>query len=107
MGTNAQRQAKHHSGSESGTLTQHASGVANVAGNALDKIHSAHLPAFLLDLCEATDRSARGTWRLLGCHACGKVFLDLLLQVKAELVGHFLFDSRSNSDRSRSPILST
>ena len=61
-------------------------------------------PAFLLHLCDATDRTARCISGFLWTHPRRQVFFHLLLQMKTQLVVQFLFDSRTTQVRSQTQL---
>src|SRR5260370_40915446 len=68
---------------------QDAQPEAYVPHEILDKIYLARLPAFLFHLLDASERPQSGITSFLRVHSLRDVLLDLVLQVKLELLAEF------------------
>ena len=86
-----QRQAKNCQQRKPRIPPQHAKTKAEVLNQIFDEIYFACLPALLLDLRQAAQRSQRGMPGLFRVHPLGDIVIDLLLQMKLDLFAQLLF----------------
>ncbi len=88
----AQRQREDGNQGESGILQQHSRAVTKILQQVLDEADSSHIAAFLLSLLNTAQGAQGSVARLLRCHAFSDIFLNLPLEVIADLLVQFLLD---------------
>ncbi len=89
VGADAKRQCEEGHGGEGRRLAQSPHGVAKILKESFDEANAARVAALLLDLIETSKFDAHAALRLIRRDSGGKVFLKLLLDVKAQLVVQF------------------
>src|SRR5215472_15703166 len=82
----SERERETHNGNKSRTLRQFAGRVADVAEECVDLSLPSGIAHVLLDSFKAAEFEQRHSPRFRGSHTLSDVILDLLLQMKAQLL---------------------
>src|SRR5574337_140412 len=101
VSTNAQGESEGGDSRESRVAAQLTQTVAYVLQEFVDHSHPPTVTAFFFDLPDVAELAQRRVVRLFWAHAAGNVLLDLLFEMKSQLIFHFLLGPAFMKERTQ------
>ena len=94
VGADTKGQRDHGDDGKAGAPPEHTEPVSQVSPQIVNDAESARIPTFFLDQLDASEGTQSRVARLLRRHARLDVVLDLSFDMEAQLLGHFVFETR-------------